>query len=346
MPTEEEYEQTFTNESVYPVNLSPEHAAAKECLGQQNALRATAGTTIEDDAALVPSTPSEEEYGDPVLCLLEFQGKHPSDVAAASKEIRRQNITLLATVGTTAGDTQVSEIGDPSPDEQCQNDLSLFQHDIDQSSFDNAQSSSEDPDEEDQIPALLPREDDDSDDDCSDGESDDDEGDDVAVGDLSVSTCDVANASSSTLSNTEHFDPADCDLPDFRDKDPSEAAYMIKQLMDLEKKLLTNCSTAAGHNSGDDLFQVFVRTPYGNTTTLSVNQSTTVADLKRQLSGSTTITPSNGMRLCYGGKPLNDSLTLSEYGITRHSTLEMHDGGLLGGSWDEDKCPGKSAVYS
>ena len=195
-----------------------------------------------------------------------------------------------------------------------------------------------------EMPALIPREDDDSDDDCSDDESDDDEGDDVAVGDLSVSTCDVANASSSTHSNKEHFDPSD--LPDFRDKDPSEAAYMIKQLMDLEKKLLTNCSTAAGHNSGDDLFQVFVRTPYGNTTTLSVNQSTTVADLKRQLSGSTTITPSNGMRLCYGGKPLNDSLTLSEYGITRHSTLEMHDGGLLGGSWDEDKCPGKSAVYS
>ncbi len=202
------------------------------------------------------------------------------------------------------------------------------------------------------IPALLPREDDDSDEDCSDDESDDDEGDDVAVGDLSVSTCDVANASSSTHSNKEHVDPADWDLPELRGKDPSERAVIIKQLMGLENRLLADCHTAAGDKSDsissrqDDLFQVFVRTPYGNTTTLSVNQSTTVADLKRQLSGSTTITPSNGMRLCYGGKPLNDSLTLSEYGITRHSTLEMHDGGLLGGSWDEDKCPGKSAVYS
>ncbi len=207
-----------------------------------------------------------------------------------------------------------------------------------------------------ELPGLLPREDDDSDGDCSDDESDDDEGDDVAVGDLSVSSCDVANASSSTLSNTEHFDPSD--LPDFRDKDPSEAADMIKQLMDLEKKLLTNCSTAAGHNSGDVkgddsissrqdyLFQVFVRTPYGNTITLSVNQSTTVTDLKRQLSSSTTITPSNEMRLCYGGKPLNGSLTLAEYGITRNSTLEMHDGGLMGGSWGESECPGESAVYS
>ena len=113
--------------------------------------------------------------------------------------------------------------------------------------------------------------------------------------------------------------------------------------------------SSAGHNSGDVkgddaissrqdyLFQVFVRTPYGNTITLSVNQSTTVTDLKRQLSSSTTITPSNEMRLCYGGKPLNDGLTLAEYGITRDATLEMHDGGLMGGSWGED---GKSAVYS
>ena len=128
--------------------------------------------SVGDDAALASSiTHSDEEHGDVVLCLSELQDMDPSDAAVATKEIRRQNDILLANCGsaacTTAGFvmvylvsgntslavsvsstapvaelkshlSQMSEIGNPSPDEQCllfngillQNDLSLFQQNI------------------------------------------------------------------------------------------------------------------------------------------------------------------------------------------------------------------------
>ena len=68
--------------------------------------------------------------------------------------------------------------------------------------------------------------------------------------------------------------------------------------------------------------QIFMKTLTGKTATLEVEQSDTVANLKEKMRAKEGI-PADQQRLVFGGKPLEDSRTLSDYNIRSESTVFM-----------------------
>lgn len=68
--------------------------------------------------------------------------------------------------------------------------------------------------------------------------------------------------------------------------------------------------------------QIFVKTYSGKTKTISVEQTESVASLKRKVSEKEDI-PLSNVRLSYGGKGLQDSQTLYYYNIQKDCTLLM-----------------------
>jgi large subunit ribosomal protein L40e len=79
-------------------------------------------------------------------------------------------------------------------------------------------------------------------------------------------------------------------------------------------------------------FQIFVRTLYGNTITIDVQPTDTIATVKAKIARKdSTHLHKQHARLAFGGKQLQDSRLLSEYGIDRDCTLHL-SGRLLGGT--------------
>jgi large subunit ribosomal protein L40e len=77
------------------------------------------------------------------------------------------------------------------------------------------------------------------------------------------------------------------------------------------------------------LFQLFVRTLSGNTITLDVESSDTIATIKSKIFNKEG-TPAQHQRLAFACKQLQDSCSLQGYGIGRDCTLHL-SGRLLGG---------------
>ena len=68
--------------------------------------------------------------------------------------------------------------------------------------------------------------------------------------------------------------------------------------------------------------QIFMKTLTGKTATLEVEQTDTVATLKEKMREKEGI-PADQQRLVFGGKPLEDNRTLSDYNIQKESTVFM-----------------------
>jgi ubiquitin C len=80
-------------------------------------------------------------------------------------------------------------------------------------------------------------------------------------------------------------------------------------------------------------FQIFVRTLSGNTITLDVQPTDTIATVKANVLRKDrpgTPTEPQAVRLAFGSKQLHDTRSLGEYGIDRDCTLDV-SGRLLGG---------------
>ena len=68
--------------------------------------------------------------------------------------------------------------------------------------------------------------------------------------------------------------------------------------------------------------QIFCKTVRGETTILEVEPTDTILRLKDMLYAKDGV-PSAYQRLIFGGKHLNDSLTIADYRILKESTIEM-----------------------
>lgn len=85
--------------------------------------------------------------------------------------------------------------------------------------------------------------------------------------------------------------------------------------------------------SATSSFQIFVRTLSGNTITLDVQPTDTIATVKASVLRKDhpgTPTEPQAVRLAFGSKQLHDTRSLGEYGIDRDCTLDV-SGRLLGG---------------